>query len=343
MPPLPTPLDAETTLDISHESLIRQWKTLNTWVVAEAEAARQYQRLEDAAKRRQQRRGAELWRGVDLENARIWKERKNLPNPGRHATATLINWQWIFFRRVKLRRKNSGARMSEPSSMNWSRPESVLNFSELGQKSRRVRAAEQARAASRFKLITVAISAFCWSLSPLPFSRSFSKTGPPRHNRMRKKRSCVRNEKEKEAVDAAEEAKRQQEIAGQQRQVAVVRLARYFSAASGASIKTQPSAQHPLSIEALKAVLIPAAEEALRNALTNIFANTVLVGHEGAVWGVAFSPDGQVLATTSDDRTVRLWSLSNPTAEPRVLRGHRESGVGRGVQSRWPGAGDDER
>jgi hypothetical protein len=28
MPPLPSPLDAETTLDISHESLIRQWPTL---------------------------------------------------------------------------------------------------------------------------------------------------------------------------------------------------------------------------------------------------------------------------------------------------------------------------
>ena len=55
MPPLPIALDAESTLDISHESLIRQWQTLNTWVEAEAESARQYQRLEDAAKRRQQK------------------------------------------------------------------------------------------------------------------------------------------------------------------------------------------------------------------------------------------------------------------------------------------------
>ena len=42
----------------------------------------------------------------------------------------------------------------------------------------------------------------------------------------------------------------------------------------------------------------------------------VLRGHEKEVIGVAFSPDGQVLATTSTDQTVRLWSLSNPTAEP---------------------------
>src|SRR5262249_50773313 len=74
MPPLPITLDAERTLDISHESLIRQWQTLTTWVEAEAESARPYPRLEDAAKRGQQRVGAELWRGVDLENAQVWKE-----------------------------------------------------------------------------------------------------------------------------------------------------------------------------------------------------------------------------------------------------------------------------
>jgi energy-coupling factor transporter ATP-binding protein EcfA2 len=67
--------DPDPLIDISHESLIWQWRTLKTWVAAEAESARQYQRLEDAAKRHQ-RRGAELWRGVDLEHARVWKEQE---------------------------------------------------------------------------------------------------------------------------------------------------------------------------------------------------------------------------------------------------------------------------
>ena len=74
MPPPNVTLTPDTVLDISHESLIRQWIRLQAWVKAEAASAVMYLRLLDAAQRHEKHQG-EYWRGTDLALALDWQTR----------------------------------------------------------------------------------------------------------------------------------------------------------------------------------------------------------------------------------------------------------------------------
>lgn len=49
MPPAETQLSSDSVIDISHESLIRNWDRLQKWVAEEAQSARIYRRLAEAA------------------------------------------------------------------------------------------------------------------------------------------------------------------------------------------------------------------------------------------------------------------------------------------------------
>lgn len=78
MPPVNEPLNAESQIDISHESLIRCWSRLSNWVDEESRSASRYQRLADTALLYKEKR-AELLRGADAYFAIEWHE-KAQPN-----------------------------------------------------------------------------------------------------------------------------------------------------------------------------------------------------------------------------------------------------------------------
>ncbi|HEV7891656.1 MAG TPA: hypothetical protein VGP08_13530 [Pyrinomonadaceae bacterium] len=78
MPPVGAPLTPDTVLDISHESLIRNWERLKEWVEEEAQSARTCRRLAEAAVLN--RKGEEgLLQDPGLHLALDWRE-KSKPN-----------------------------------------------------------------------------------------------------------------------------------------------------------------------------------------------------------------------------------------------------------------------
>jgi len=78
MPPATVELTEENILDISHESLMRVWHRLKTWVEEEAESAEIYHRICDSASH-YDKNMAGLWRDPDLQIAVDW-QLKSKPN-----------------------------------------------------------------------------------------------------------------------------------------------------------------------------------------------------------------------------------------------------------------------
>ncbi len=71
----------------------------------------------------------------------------------------------------------------------------------------------------------------------------------------------------------------------------------------------------------------------------------VLLGHTDTVLGVAFSPDGRYLATSSKDKSIQLWLLNNGSYTHTVhLKGHESSifALAFSPDSRWLVTGSDD-
>ena len=78
MPPAGEALQAQTVVDISHESLMRVWERLKTWADQEAQSAHTYSRLAETAVLHQAGH-AGLWQDPDLQIALNWRE-ESKPN-----------------------------------------------------------------------------------------------------------------------------------------------------------------------------------------------------------------------------------------------------------------------
>jgi WD40 repeat protein len=95
-----------------------------------------------------------------------------------------------------------------------------------------------------------------------------------------------------------------------------------LAAQSEALLGTDPVRASLLAVQAHRISPTPEARESLLSAADRRPTRT-LTGHEDWVRGVAFSPDGQTLASAGDDQTVRLWDTETGV-ELHTLRGHKD-------------------
>ena len=61
-------------------------------------------------------------------------------------------------------------------------------------------------------------------------------------------------------------------------------------------------------------------DDALRTLLSSSYFSNVLWGHESGVWFVAFSPDGQMLASGSLDQTIFIWIAHTETLAEKICQ-----------------------
>ena len=313
-PPAGVPLTAETVLDVSHESLIRQWRRLRDWVEREALSAAIYRRLAETA-RLWKEGEAGLWGPPDLDVALSWQERQRPTAAwaarygGDLATAT----EFLAASREKRGRDEEAEQRAA------------------------IDAQEQRRVRQRNRLLTggLLIAASLLVLSWVQWKRA-----DEQRDLARRQAALARGgeliahahealaDRPQQSLLLAVEALAQERDDGVADNAPVQAIQKGLSASGGRTLGVHDGAVGALAVSRDGHWLATGGAGGTIlvwdvGAGSPGSAPRVLSGHPGGVTAVAFDPEGRRLASAGADGAARVWDLgaNHPGAAPRVLGG----------------------
>jgi WD40 repeat protein len=350
-PSADVPLHAGALIDISHESLIRNWKRLSVWVEEESEMARIYLRLVETAELYRDGK-AGLWSDPDLQIALDWCEQRR-PNPA---------WARRHFRPFGLAMSFlEKSRIEREAGMQRVAAERVEKERRRRHELRRTRIFAVILAAAFLLSLFVAI--FAWrqqriasieskknrhlyyatsmNVATNEFARKNHQHGYeilesflniPNADDVRSfywfylwQAHLKGSEKfiDRSQLATSVEFSRDGQILANGSDDGTVKLWDVASWQELASMKAHEGTVYSISLSPDGRILASGGNDGVVKLwdITNRQEIATLKGENGPIYSVALTPDGQVLTSGSDDGLIKLWDVAS-RKEIATLKGH---------------------
>ena len=284
-PPINVPLNPQTVVDISHESLIRQWGTLREWLREEADAARIYLHVE--------------------ANAELWRE----------GNSGLMTMPYLGIARAWRERERPNASWAKRYGDDFDLAMEFLDRS-FAAEQQRIEAEEAARRRSTWRTRAVAIAMTVLAV----IAGGFAYYGFQAANKAQKsaeeasRAEALANQMSNQALKDRDSAQR-----GQSNYLAELARERFRDGellySLLYSVEALPDQKHNVSRPEIRE-----AREMLMQSYLQLVTQKAPLTHATEVNALKFLPSGDRVLTASDDGTARIWDLNGWPAA--VLNGH---------------------